>query len=91
MRVVVAYDISSDRRRNQVAQILEGTLTRVQYSVFEGDVPEQQLGHAVKKATAVIENETDSIRVYPLCATCATKIESHGRTIATVTEDIRIL
>jgi CRISPR-associated endonuclease Cas2 len=39
VRVVVAYDASSDKKRQTVADLLERVLTRVQRSVFEGDLP----------------------------------------------------
>lgn len=39
----VVYDIPDDRRRTQVARILEGHLYRVQRSVFEGHLTAGQL------------------------------------------------
>jgi CRISPR-associated protein Cas2 len=44
MRVVVSYDISDDKRRRKVAQIMEGYGYRVQYSVFECDLDKKRSG-----------------------------------------------
>jgi CRISPR-associated protein Cas2 len=91
MRVVVSYDVSKDRSRRKVAGILAGVLTRVQYSVFEGEVPAKVLAGAVKRALRFIDPETDSLRVYHLCAACAPRIDVYGRTVSVETEEVRIL
>ena len=91
MRVVVAYDISQDRSRNQVAGILVGVLTRVQYSVFEGEVPRKVLRRAVRRALRFVDPETDSLRVYYLCAACAPKIDAYGRDNPVAADEVRIL
>ncbi len=91
MRVVVAYDISNDRSRKKVADILGGVLTRVQYSVFEGEAPENVLAGAVRRALRFIEPETDSLRVYRLCADCARRVDAYGRGPNVCSEPVRIL
>jgi CRISPR-associated protein Cas2 len=91
MRIIVAYDIREDRRRTRVAKLLEGVLTRVQLSVFEGEVPEDRLQYAVQVASRQIEDETDSIRVYRLCASCAGRVDVYGRTVEVEPSDVRIL
>jgi CRISPR-associated endonuclease Cas2 len=49
MRVVVAYDISSDKQRQKTAELLLMVIPRVQESVFEGDVPDAVLERTVKR------------------------------------------
>ena len=91
MRFLVSYDISEDRVRNKVADLLERVLFRVQFSVFEGEAPEDRLQNTVRVAALMIDPEKDSIRVYRLCASCAARVDSHGREIKTEPEDVRIL
>lgn len=81
MRTVVAYDISSDKQRRKVAKLLENFLTRVQLSVFEGELPAEVLGRAVRKALRHIDPETDSLRVYRLCGACAPRTDIYGRPV----------
>ena len=91
VRVVVAYDISSDRHRQKVADLLEMVLTRVQRSVFEGDLPAEVLAKSIQRALTHIEPKTDSIRVYHLCAACAPRVDVYGCGIVPNTETVRIL
>ena len=91
MRVVVTYDISCDRSRTRVAGTLEAILTRVQYSVFEGDVPQRILKESIKKALTHMDPETDSIRVYRLCAACAPRVDAYGRSAPIDVDAVRIL
>ena len=91
MRVVVTYDVSEDRVRTKVAELMQGMLTRVQYSVFEGEVPEERLRTTIRLAAGQIDGETDSIRVYRLCASCLSKVDVHGRSIEVVPKDVRVL
>jgi CRISPR-associated protein Cas2 len=91
MRFVVAYDISKDRSRKKVADLLCGVLTRVQYSVFEGNVPPEALGPVVRKALRFLDPDTDSLRVYQLCAACAPKVDAYGRKTPVEESPVRIL
>ncbi len=91
MRVVVAYDISSDRHRQKVADLLEMVLTRVQRSVFEGDVPSEVLEKSVRHVLKHLDAETDSLRVYHLCAACAPQVDVYGRSLLMDSGPVRIL
>lgn len=79
MKVVVAYDISSDRRRKKVSDLLANVMTRVQLSVFEGDLPPEVLDRWLQKAVRLLDMKTDSLRVYHLCAACALRIDLYGQ------------
>ncbi len=77
--VVVAYDISDDRRRERVAKILEGYGERVQYSVFECRLDRVQyvrLRHALED---VILADEDVISFYFLCEADVRRVERIGR------------
>ncbi len=91
MRFVVTYDISCDRSRAKVAKILEGVLTRVQFSVFEGDVPNEILKDSVQRAIGHIDAEADSIRVYRLCAACSPRVDAYGRSGPVESDPVTIL
>jgi CRISPR-associated protein Cas2 len=91
VRVVVAYDISSDKKRQKVADLLEMVLTRVQRSVFEGDLPPEVLQKSVERALRNIEPETDSLRVYHLCAACAPRVDIYGCGIVPTVAAVQIL
>jgi CRISPR-associated protein Cas2 len=75
---VIAYDIPDDRRRRKMANTLENFGDRVQFSVFEVIVEERDLETIVKKIEAVLVSEEDSVRLYPLCETCSSKVTVLG-------------
>ena len=91
MHVVVAYDISSDKRRQKTADLLLMVIPRVQESVFEGEVPDGVLERTVKKILPLLDPQTDSLRVYHLCATCAGKVDLFGRNPSLEAGPVRIL
>lgn len=78
-RYVVVYDIPDDRRRNRIAQILEGYGERVQYSVFECLLTERQFEELWQALGKRIEGKEDSIRAYRLCDLCAGQTRSLGQ------------
>lgn len=83
MRIVVSYDISDDKRRREVAKIMEGHGYRVQYSVFECDLTAKQLRQLQKRLRPLVKTqEMDSIRFYPLPADVVDKIEVMGNDYA---------
>jgi CRISPR-associated protein Cas2 len=86
MFVVISYDIEDDKKRYKVSQILENYGTRVQYSVFECIINEQQLKEIKEKTKNIIDKEKDSIRVYIICENCLKKIDIIG--IGEVTRDL---
>lgn len=79
MKYVVSYDISSDRLRRKVSQIMEDYGKRVQYSVFECDLDNRRLKQLYKKLVNVMgEMQEGSIKFYPLCMSCSEKIMTIG-------------
>lgn len=76
---IVAYDIPDDRRRLAVANALEDFGDRVQHSVFEvllDDNDEFELLQA--RLLREIEPEEDKVRFYPLCNDCSAKVFDLG-------------
>jgi len=66
MFYVISYDITSDRRRSKVAKYLESYGIRVQYSVFETEINQDQLKALVKGLKKRINKSKDTIRIYPI-------------------------
>lgn len=72
--VVVAYDISDNKRRAKVVNILERYGTRINFSVFECVLTDRQYA---KMRNAVDENivlKEDKIVYYPICMNCYAKV-----------------
>ena len=75
MFYVISYDIPDDKRRNQLAKVLKGFGTRVQYSVFEAHLSRTQYAELKRAVTRVINLSEDSVRYYALCVACTGRIE----------------
>ena len=75
---VIAYDIPDDKRRTKIHKLLLGFGAWTQYSLFECFLSRKDLAVLrVRLAEYVIVTE-DSVRFYPLCADCVSKVETVG-------------
>ncbi len=77
-RWMIAYDVSDHRQRRLIHSILKNHGKRVQFSVFECDLSKQQqqnLRDQLRQAMA----DSDSIRWYPLCYWCESRINWIGQ------------
>jgi CRISPR-associated protein Cas2 len=63
---VVCYDVPDDKRRQQVAKVLEGFGRRVQYSVFECDLDPAKAEKLKASLVKHIHDKEDDVRFYPL-------------------------
>jgi len=73
MLVVAVYDVSDDRRRAKIGNVLKNYGVRVQRSVFECDIDNrefEQLRGRVKKML----REDDGMRYYLLCGSCLQRV-----------------
>ena len=70
---VVCYDIPDDRRRSRLARCLDSFGGRVQWSVFEAVLTRALFDNLVSRIGEIIVPATDSVSIYPLCASCAAK------------------
>lgn len=75
---VVAYDISDDKRRKKVADLLEGYGKRVQYSVFECLLTQAKYDELLKRLKKRVKLSEDSIRFYPLSRQNLSHVETWG-------------
>jgi CRISPR-associated protein Cas2 len=75
---VIAYDIPDDRRRTKVHTILMGFGQWTQYSLFECFLSRKEMIILQSKLRDHLVITEDSVRFYPLCATCVEKVETIG-------------
>jgi len=75
---VIAYDIPNDKRRTKVHKILLGYGKWTQYSLFECFLTRKQLVLLRSRLSEHLVAQEDSIRFYPLCANCVSKVETVG-------------
>jgi CRISPR-associated protein Cas2 len=65
--IVVCFDVCNDRRLRKVAKTLGDFGTRVQRSVFECHLNDDQLVNLQQRLAALISEEEDHVRYYPIC------------------------
>ena len=75
MFYIISYDIPDDRRRSELAKVLKGFGTRVQYSVFEAHLNKTEFKDLKREVADIIDTSEDSVRCYALCNTCVKRIE----------------
>jgi CRISPR-associated protein Cas2 len=91
MLIVVSYDVPSDKRRTKLAHALEDFGTRVQLSVFECLLEEEQVVRMRRRIDGLVEAGEDSVRIYRLCGGCAPKVEIVGLGVISEDPDVYIV
>lgn len=81
MNIIIAYDISDERRLIKVAKISEDYGTRVQKSIFELEVTARAFREMIQRIEDVIDPATDGVKYFLLCGNCVGKVEVIGRGI----------
>jgi CRISPR-associated protein Cas2 len=76
--VVVAYDISDDRRRQKIAKALMQYGLRCNESVFECLLTDSKLLKMKQQLMKIVDEKKDSILFYYLCMPCVMKRENFG-------------
>ena len=82
-RYIVCYDIPDDKRRRNVAQLLDGLGDRMQESVFEVLLDRTLLDGMVVRLGGLIEATEDRVAIYPLCSACDGRRVDLGLSIST--------
>ncbi len=90
MLILISYDIANDRTRTRLAHKLKDFGGRVQLSVFEADVTDEEMKRLVEKLDKVKLGKEDSIRVYRICMECANKVKIWGEGEVTKDRDFYI-
>lgn len=75
---VVAYDIPDDKRRTKIHKILKGFGQWTEFSLFECFLTKKELLQMRAKLDRHLDSSTDKVRIYLICDTCMTKIETIG-------------
>ena len=71
MLTLVIYDISNDKDRNKLAELLlDFGLERIQYSGFKGNLNFHDCNVLAKKVKQFISSSNDSIYIIRLCNEC---------------------
>lgn len=91
MIVLIAYDISSDRARAKFHKFLKEYGLNTQKSVFECDVDEQAIRDIKARAASLIDENSDSVRLYRICSSCARKTVISGQGIKVTNLDYTVL
>ena len=91
MYVVICYDVEDDRRRAKLHKHLESYGVPVQKSVFECDLDQGRLARLLEGAVRLINRRTDSLRCYPLCASCRAAISAFGYHEPKGPEDVTVV
>jgi CRISPR-associated protein Cas2 len=63
---LVCYDVVNDTRRNRIAKLLKGYGLRVQKSVFECLLSDEQLQLVKTRLDRYLKLEEDQVRFYPM-------------------------
>lgn len=87
IRGIVAYDITNNRYRNKLSKALTNYGQRVQYSLFEFELPQNIHDKMIKEIEKIYTNYissayregnvdelTKSIRIYYTCEACFKKL-----------------
>jgi len=91
MLVIISSDIVDDKRRTILAKKLLDFAKRVQYSVFEGDLTNEQIKTMTKKILPCVNKKEDSLRIYKICQTCVDNIKSYGVKKGWVEDDVIVV
>ncbi|NMC30051.1 MAG: CRISPR-associated endonuclease Cas2 [Pelolinea sp.] len=76
--IIVVYDISKDKRRTKLHNVLLDYGSPVQYSVFECIIDENTYKKMLKAILKVISPKADHVRLYYVCEGCLKKVKVIG-------------
>ncbi len=89
-RYLICYDIEDDKKRHKLAEMLLDYGDRLQLSVFEADLSENELKTVLDRAKTYVD-KNDSFRVYFLCMSCLDKVRTLGRPFYIERDGARII
>lgn len=78
MLYLLSYDIEDDADRARMHKLLKNRGDRVQRSVFECLLDDQQLQEVLDRAERLLRGDFDSLRVYGLCGACFERVRVVG-------------
>ena len=78
MMYLVAYDVRDPKRLQKVARKCQNYGIRVEYSVFECDLTQDDFSSMWQELKDLIDATDDRILAYRICRSCVTHIASMG-------------
>ncbi len=78
LRWLAVYDVADNRRRLRLAGVLDDFGDRVQNSVFEMLLEQDELPLVKERIAEAINPLEDKVRLYPLCDACGKKVVDFG-------------
>lgn len=88
---LVAYDIANAKRLRLVAKTCEDYGVRVEYSVFECDLPPDRFDTFWAELNHLINEDEDSLLAYRVCGECVKKTLAAGSVVRPVKAMLYIL
>lgn len=88
---VIAYDTPSDRRRRKLAKLLEGYGVRVQWSVFECRLSQDQITTLRRRLERLIQPAEDSVRLWPVPEKSCAQVVHLGRATGSTAWEDRVI
>ncbi|WP_372847188.1 CRISPR-associated endonuclease Cas2 [Pontiella sp.] len=88
---LVAYDIANAKRLRLVAKTCEDFGVRVEYSVFECDLPPARFDTFWAELNRLIDETEDSLLAYRVCGECVKKTLASGTVVRPVKAMLYIL
>ena len=76
---VIAYDSPSNKRRRKLAKLLEGYGVRVQWSVLECSLRQEDVALLRQRLARLIHVELDSVRLWPVPEASCARIVHFGK------------
>ncbi len=90
MHYIVSYDITSNKRRKKISDILLNYGLRIQYSVFYCQMPVKHLTALKKELIPFVKGKTDSVMFFRLCENCYPHRESIGYELKITAESVDV-
>lgn len=87
---IVAYDITSPKRLRRAALVCLDYGIRIEKSVFECDLRNDQFCEFWGKLKDIVNRDVDSLVGYPICATCEKNVVKYGVLRHLESSDIRV-
>jgi len=78
MYTMVSYDIVKNKTRTRVMKFLKDFGDRVQLSVFECDIDDDQYSRMKEGVERLINKKEDRVRYYRLCRSCMSRVVISG-------------
>lgn len=75
---LIAYDISNDKKRKKISDILDGCGERINLSVYECMLTEVQKENIIEQFKEIMD-KNDIVKIYFICSACYAKSIHLGR------------